>query len=293
MADPSTRLRTPDSAAYLASASATLSPSRTTVSTCEIGRQAGSNQWIRNETNDDRGSERQRGGWGSGSLTVLPPRPTRRRKGRKTSCARARQSCAYISTTSGSIFSTGTLSPASPASHAERNPPSESAAIWKLEMEPRGIEDGTGSDPFLHGDGTKETGGMTWTSATRPPAGTRVAAAHRAARRLARPSPRTATATCRNWKPKLPPSPPGGEDDEPSIPPSLPCVVRGGGGEEVNSAELVRSTAAGKQRPGRGGRGSFESTGAVLRCLIMMSSPRSSSFNGWMFRRAAGSHRRL
>jgi hypothetical protein len=33
--DPSTRLRTPDSAAYLTSASTTPSPSRTTVSTCE------------------------------------------------------------------------------------------------------------------------------------------------------------------------------------------------------------------------------------------------------------------
>ena len=38
VADPSTRLRTPDSAAYFTSASATLSPSRTTVSTCEFSR---------------------------------------------------------------------------------------------------------------------------------------------------------------------------------------------------------------------------------------------------------------
>jgi hypothetical protein len=36
---------------------------------------------------------------------------------------------------------------------------------------------------------------MTWTSTTRPAAGGRLAAAHRAARRLPRPSPRTATAT--------------------------------------------------------------------------------------------------
>lgn len=116
-ADPSTRVRTPDSAAYLASASATLSPSRTTVS------------------------------------TVLLPK--RRRKGRKTSCARALRSCENISTTPAAILSTGTLSPV--------------------------------------GVGTKARGGMTWTSATRPGA----AAAHLAARRLARPSPRTATATAR------------------------------------------------------------------------------------------------
>jgi hypothetical protein len=53
---------------------------------------------------------------------------------------------------------------------------------------------------------------MTWTSARRPPAGTMVAAAHRAARRLPRPSPRTATAT---WGPPPPPAEAG--EAEPSI----------------------------------------------------------------------------
>ncbi|BAS77676.1 Os02g0218550, partial [Oryza sativa Japonica Group] len=54
-----------------------------------------------------------------------------------------------------------------------------------------------------HGEGTNRSGGMTWTTEmaaaeARPspsPAGTRLAAAHRAARRLALPPGRTATAT--------------------------------------------------------------------------------------------------
>lgn len=108
----------------------------------------------------------------------------------------------------------------------------------------------------LHGDGTKETGGMTWTSATRPPGGTRLAAAHRAARRLARPSPRTATAT---WNCMPPPSP--GEDAPSSIP-----AAPAGGGREVNSTELLRSCGQ--------ATGGFlrEHGGWVALFLMMMSS---------------------
>jgi len=88
---------------------------------------------------------------------------------------------------------------------------------------------------------------MTWTSATLPPAGTRLAAAHRAARRLARPSPRTATATW-NWKPP-PPSP--GEDDEPSIP---PCGAGGGGEEVAKSTQLSWCGLRRRERRGSNGR---------------------------------------
>ena len=104
---------------------------------------------------------------------------------------------------------------------------------------------------------------MTWTSARRPPAGTMVAAAHRAARRLPRPSPRTATAT---WG-RAPPPPPATEagEAEPSsirarrvagtAAPEEEVVVVAGG---VRSTELLllrrrRELRGSKRRPGRAG----------------------------------------
>lgn len=132
-ADPTTRLRTPDSAAYFTTASATLPPSSITVSTCGFGRL---NQSVRNDAGSTTVPAKLRCGVkrtrGVGSLTVLP-RPTRRRKGRKTSSARARQSCAYISTTSRSILSTGTLSPA--------ETPWRSLTSGRCHLEPKQLEE--------------------------------------------------------------------------------------------------------------------------------------------------------
>nr|CAB3468259.1 unnamed protein product [Digitaria exilis] len=99
---------------------------------------------------------------------------------------------------------------------------------------------------------------MTWTSATRPPAGTMVAATHRAARRLPRPSPRTATATC-----GPPPADEAGEDE-----PSIPAAA--GSTRSITTAAAVEQMAGStrlplfrrRERRGSNGRaGSFRSTG--------------------------------
>jgi hypothetical protein len=120
-------------------------------------------------------------------------RPQMRRKGRKTSCARARRSSAYISTVPRSILSTGTSSPAARNGHTTIISSLLSVATESRRRDSEWSREKAGDS--LHGVGTKARGGMTWTSTTRPAAGDRLAAAHCAARRLPRPSPRTATAT--------------------------------------------------------------------------------------------------
>uniref|UniRef100_A0A0E0NBS3 Uncharacterized protein n=1 Tax=Oryza rufipogon TaxID=4529 RepID=A0A0E0NBS3_ORYRU len=114
-AEPITRLRTPEFAAYRTSASATPSPSSTTVSTCAGERTP------RRDPDQITGNVQRWGFfpfWGGlGELTVAFAAAKMRRKGRSASCARAWRSRAYASAASRATRAAGTCSPPSPPPH--------------------------------------------------------------------------------------------------------------------------------------------------------------------------------